>query len=60
LQTETGMADETEMGCNPFAGRPEYDQEFFLAHAAKGKGEWNKWRRDPANKDVHVTIEKGS
>jgi hypothetical protein len=34
----------------------EYDQEFFLALAAKGKDAWNKWRRDPANKDIRVTF----
>ena len=34
----------------------KYDQTFFLDLAAKGKDEWNKWRRDPANKDVHVTF----
>lgn len=36
--------------------KPEYDQEFFLALATKGKDAWNAWRRDPANKDVHVTF----
>ena len=34
----------------------KYDQTFFLGLAAKGKDEWNKWRSDPANKDVHVTF----
>jgi Pentapeptide repeats (9 copies) len=34
----------------------KYDQEFFLALAAKGKDAWNEWRRDPANKDVRVTF----
>jgi uncharacterized protein YjbI with pentapeptide repeats len=34
----------------------KYDQEFFLALAAKGKDAWNAWRRDPANKDVPVTF----
>ena len=34
----------------------KYDQAFFLALAAKGKEHWNTWRRDPANKDVHVTF----
>jgi hypothetical protein len=34
----------------------KYDQEFFLALAAKGKDAWNAWRRDPANKDVRVTF----
>ena len=34
----------------------KYDQAFFLALAAKGEDEWNKWRRDPANKDVRVTF----
>lgn len=36
---------------------PKYDQDFFLALALKGKDEWNKWRRDPANNDVRVTFE---
>jgi len=34
----------------------EHDQAFFHALAAKGKDEWNKWRRDSANKDVCVTF----
>jgi uncharacterized protein YjbI with pentapeptide repeats len=34
----------------------KYDQAFFLALAAKGREAWNAWRRDPANKDVHVTF----
>jgi len=34
----------------------KYDQEFFLALAAKGKDVWNAWRRDPANKNVRVTF----
>jgi uncharacterized protein YjbI with pentapeptide repeats len=34
----------------------KYDQAFFLALAAKGKDEWNRWRRDPANKDVYATF----
>jgi hypothetical protein len=34
-----------------------YDQEFFLALAAKGKDAWNAWQRDPANKDARVTFE---
>ena len=34
----------------------KYDQTFFLGLAAKGKDEWNKWRRDPANKRVCVTF----
>jgi uncharacterized protein YjbI with pentapeptide repeats len=33
-----------------------YDQKFFLDLAAKGKDAWNKWRRDPANKDVRVNF----
>jgi hypothetical protein len=32
------------------------DQDFFLALAAKGKDEWNAWRRDPANNDVRATF----
>ena len=34
----------------------KYDQDFFLALALKGKDAWNAWRRDLANKDVHVTF----
>jgi hypothetical protein len=34
----------------------KYDQDFFLALAAKGKDAWNAWRRDPANKYVRVTF----
>jgi hypothetical protein len=34
----------------------EHDQAFFRALAGKGKDEWNKWRGDPANKDVRVTF----
>jgi hypothetical protein len=33
-----------------------YDQTYFLDLAAKGKDEWNAWRRDPANKGVPVTL----
>jgi hypothetical protein len=50
------MADEYTPGDVPPAEQPIYDQAFFLALAAKGKDEWNKWRRDPANKDVRVTF----
>lgn len=52
------MADATAPGDVPPAGDPskKYDQDFFLALAAKGKDAWNAWRRDPANKDVHVTF----
>jgi uncharacterized protein YjbI with pentapeptide repeats len=34
-----------------------YDQEYFLALAAKGKDAWNAWQRDPANKGARVTFE---
>jgi len=34
----------------------EHVKAFFLDLASKGKDEWNKWRRDPANNDVHVTF----
>jgi hypothetical protein len=34
----------------------KYRQDFFLDLAAKGKDEWNAWRRDPANKDVCMTF----
>src|ERR1700730_8800509 len=34
----------------------KYDQAFFLALAAKGKDEWNTWRREPANEMVPVTF----
>jgi pentapeptide repeat protein len=50
------MADETTPGVEPPAEEPKYDQEFFLDLAAKGTDAWNKWRRDPANKDVRVTF----
>jgi hypothetical protein len=54
------MADGNEAapGDEPPAEEPskKYDQAFFLALAAKGKEAWNAWRRDPANKDVHVTF----
>jgi hypothetical protein len=50
------MADQIETGGEPPARIPTYDQNFFLGLAAKGKDEWNKWRRDPANKDVRVTF----
>jgi uncharacterized protein YjbI with pentapeptide repeats len=33
-----------------------YNQAFFLLLAAKGKDEWNKWRRIPANENTHVTF----
>jgi hypothetical protein len=54
LQGESGMADETAPGDEPPAGKPKYDQSFFLDLAAKGKNAWNAWRR--ANKDVYVTF----
>jgi hypothetical protein len=50
------MADKNTPGDEPPAEKPKYDQAFFLALAAKGKDEWNAWRRDPANKDVRVTF----
>jgi hypothetical protein len=50
------MADETEPGDTLPSEKPKYDQAFFLALALKGKDVWNKWRRDPANKDVRVTF----
>jgi uncharacterized protein YjbI with pentapeptide repeats len=61
------MGDETTPGDESPVEKPKFDQkfflalaadqEFFLALAAKGKDEWNKWRRDPANKRVRVTFE---
>ena len=39
------MADETPPGDDPPAKNPKYDQDFFLALAAKGKDAWNAWRR---------------
>jgi Pentapeptide repeats (9 copies) len=48
------MADEP--GDEPLAKNPKYDQDFFLALALTGKDAWNAWRRDPTNKDVHVTF----
>jgi hypothetical protein len=50
------MGDEDEAVPAPAAQTGTYDQTFFLDLAAKGKDEWNKWRRDPANKDVRVTF----
>ncbi len=50
------MADETNPGDEPLAENPKYDQDFFLALAAKGKDAWNAWRHDPANKGVCVTF----
>jgi hypothetical protein len=52
------MAEETTPGDEPPAedSSKKYDQEFFLALAAKGKDAWNAWRRDPVNNDVHVTF----
>lgn len=50
------MLDETTLGDEPPAKQPKYDQEFFLALAARGKEAWNEWRRDPANKEVRVTF----
>jgi hypothetical protein len=38
----------------------KYDQDFFLALAAKGKDEWNAWRRDPVNKGVRVTCARAA
>ena len=54
-----GNGDEAAPGDKvPAPAQPgTYDQAFFLALAAKGKDEWNTWRRDPANEDVYVTFE---
>jgi hypothetical protein len=38
------------------AKKPKYDQDFFLALAAKGKEAWNAWRCDPANEWEYVTF----
>jgi hypothetical protein len=51
-----GDGDETNPSDEPLAENPNYDQDFFLALAAKGKEAWNAWRRDPANKNVRVTF----
>jgi Pentapeptide repeats (9 copies) len=50
------MADKPAPGDELLAENPteKYDQDFFLALAAKGKDAWNQWQRDPANKDVRV------
>jgi hypothetical protein len=53
---EISMADRTTEGAEPPAGKPKYDQEFFLALAAKGKDAWNAWRNDPGNKGICVTF----
>jgi hypothetical protein len=50
------MADEIAPGNELPAGDPPKKYDRFLRLAAKGKDEWNTWRRDPANKDVHVTF----
>jgi hypothetical protein len=53
-----GNGDEAVPGDEAPAVKPgTYDQAFFLDLAAKGKDEWNKWRHDPANKDVYVTFQ---
>jgi Pentapeptide repeats (9 copies) len=52
-----GNGDEAVPGDEAPAAQPgTYDQVFFLGLAAKGKDEWNKWRRDPANEDVRATF----
>jgi hypothetical protein len=51
-----GNGDEAAPGDKSPAQAQSYDQAFFLALAAKGKDEWNKWRSDPANKDAYVTF----
>jgi hypothetical protein len=49
------MADGNEIA--PEGEAPErHDQAFFLDLAAQGKDAWEQWRRDPANKDVRVTV----
>jgi hypothetical protein len=57
---ESGMGDgdEAAPGDEPLAAESskKHDQAFFLDLAAKGKDAWNAWRRNPANKDVHVTF----
>jgi hypothetical protein len=50
-----GDGDETNPGDEPLAENPKYNQDFFLALAAKGKDAWNAWRR-PANEMVPVTF----
>ncbi|MGH6843345.1 MAG: pentapeptide repeat-containing protein [Methylocella sp.] len=50
------MGEENTSGDKYLAEKPKYDQAYLLDLAAKGKEEWNKWRRDPANKDVRVTF----
>ncbi|WGJ13475.1 hypothetical protein QEV83_12290 [Methylocapsa sp. D3K7] len=52
------MADETELEDEEAAEKQsnEHVKAFFLDLAAKGKEEWNAWRRDPANKEVRVTF----
>jgi uncharacterized protein YjbI with pentapeptide repeats len=48
--------DETRRGDQTPAEKSEFDQNFFLDLAAKGRDAWNAWRRDPANQEVRVTI----
>jgi hypothetical protein len=50
------MGDETTPGDESPVEKQKFDQEFFLALAAKGKDAWNAWRHDPANEDVHATF----
>jgi hypothetical protein len=48
------MADETIPADDPPAEEPIYDQDFFLALAAKGKEAWNTWRQ--SHEGVRVTF----
>jgi hypothetical protein len=54
------MADDDETTPREEASAEEQANEhvkaFFLALAAKGKDEWNKWRRDPANERERATF----
>ncbi len=53
-----GDGDETVPESEPPAEEQanEHVKAFFLALAAKGKDEWNKWRRDPANERERATF----
>ncbi len=50
------MADEPGEQAPAQQQANEHVKASLLDLAAKGKGAWNAWRRDPANKDVRVTF----
>ena len=48
------MVDESSTGEISPVADPEYNSEYFINLVRKGKDEWNRWRRDPANQSVPV------